>query len=144
MLVYSIMLSLYDDIPQDYQDTLVKKECTPTMEDIKELLRLVRDKHAHKQQASINNGNITRSRRAKPGGGNQGSHNGGKLYGKSKDGKKYKKPCAHSKAWNKSIKVNNIFLEGKEHCPPAIFNGLEGWEKQELRKASAKHQAATT
>ena len=46
------------------------------MEDAKEVLRLIHDKHAHKGQASIKNGKISRSRRANHGGGNQDSHNG--------------------------------------------------------------------
>ena len=39
---------------------------------------MISNKHAHEPQASINNGNIFRSRQANHGKGNRGSHNGGK------------------------------------------------------------------
>ena len=77
MLVYSITLSLYDAKAQTYQYELVKKNWAPTMEDTKQLLRLICDKHAHKQQASISNDNNSTSRCTNHGGGNCGSHKGG-------------------------------------------------------------------
>ena len=59
------------------QRKLVQEERTPTMANARKLLELIRDKHAHKQQANKNNSNISRSRRANHGGGNRNSHQGG-------------------------------------------------------------------
>ena len=58
----------------------------------------------------------------------------GKQHAKYKDGKNDKNPFAHSKSWNKSIKVNSDLLEVKEQCPTAIFKKLDGWERHELCK----------
>ena len=102
MLTYSITLEPYEDIAQEFQSKLVQEEQTPTMADTRKLLELIHDKHAHRQQVNKNNSNISRSRRANNGGGNQNSHKGGKPHAKSKDGKN-KKHQSHSKAWTESI-----------------------------------------
>ena len=109
----------------------------------RKLLELIRDKHAHRQQANKNNSNISRSRRANNGGGNQISHKGGKPNAKSKDGNN-KKHQSHSKVWTVSIQPNNKWVEGQEHCPDEIFQRLHGWEKQKLRRASRAYEGATT
>ena len=114
MLTYSIMLSPYDDIAQMYQHKLVRKDWTPNMDDARELLCLICDKHAHRQQANKNNSNISRSRHANHGGGNPGSHNEGKPCAKSKDGNKDKQNQSHCKAWTESIKSNTKYAKGKE------------------------------
>ena len=106
-------------------------------------VRKIVNKHAHRQQANKNNSNISRSRRANHGGGNQNSHKGGKPNAKSKGGNN-KKLQSHSKAWTESIQPNNKWVEGQEHCPDEIFQRLHGWEKQKLRRASRAYEGATT
>ena len=80
MLTYSITLEPYEDIAQEFQKKLVKEERTPTMEDARDLLDQIRNKHL---QASKSNGNISHSRRTNHGRGNRGSNQGGKPNAKS-------------------------------------------------------------
>ena len=76
------------------------------MEDARNFLELISNKHAHKLQANKNNSNISRSRRTNHGEGNQNSHQGGgKPNAKSKDSKT-KKLESHSAIWTKKIQPN--------------------------------------
>ena len=102
------------------------------MEDARDLLELMREKHAHKLQANKNNSNISHMRRTNHGGGNRSSNQGGKPNAKSK-GKKNKKFESHSKLWTEKIQPNKKWVEGQEKCPDDIFRQLQGWEKQKLR-----------
>ena len=74
MLSYSITLEPYEDIAQEFQKKLAQEERTPTMEDARDLLELICEKHAHKLQADKNNSNISHSRRTNHGGGNRNSN----------------------------------------------------------------------
>ena len=110
MLAYSITLEPYKDIAQEFQKKLVKEERTPTMDDTKDLLDLICENHAHKLQASKNNGNISRTRRTNHGGGNRGSNQGGKSNAKSKDSKN-KKLESHSSIWTEKIQPNSKWVD---------------------------------
>lgn len=99
-----------------------------TMEDAKELLELIRDKHAHRLQANKNNSSISTSRRTNHGGGNHSSNQHSK-----RNTKENKKSESHSKTWTDKIQPNKKWVEGQEKCPDEIFRSLVGWEKQLLR-----------
>ena len=100
-----------------------------TMEDAKELLELIRDKHAHRLQANKKNSSISTSRRTNHGGGNRSSNQGGKPNAKWNN-KENKKSESHSKIWTDKIQPNKKWVEGQEICPEDIFRKLQGWERQ--------------
>ena len=129
MISYSITLEPYEDIAQEFRKRMETEDDPPTMEDAKELLELIRDKHAHRLQANKhNNSSISSSRRTTHSGGNRNSNQ----YSK-RNSKENKKSESHSTTWTDKIQPNKKWVEGQEKCPDEIFRSLVGWEKQLLR-----------
>ena len=104
------------------------------MEDARDLLELICEKHAHKLQADKNNSNISHSRRTNHGGGNRNSNQGGKPNAKWNN-KENKKSESHSKIWTEQVQPHSKWVDGKERCPAKFFSQLLSWEKQKLRTA---------
>ena len=113
-----------------------------TMEDAKELLELIRDKHAHRLQANKNNSSISTSRRTNHGGGNRSSNQGGKPNAKWNN-KENKKSESHSKIWTDKIQPNKKWVEGHEKCPEEVYRKLPSWEKRHLREKLRSQKSAS-
>ena len=139
LISYSITLEPYEDIAQQFRKKIGTEDKPPTMEHAKELLELIRDKHAHRLQANKNNNSsISSSRRTTHGGGNRSSNQ----YSK-RNSKENKKSEPHSKAWTDKIQPNKKWVEGQDKCPEEIFRSLESWEKQLLRNKYRSKQSTS-
>ncbi len=142
VLSYSITLEPYEDIAQEFRKKMETEDEPPTMENAKELLELIRDKHAHRLQANKNNSSISTSRRTNHGGGNRSSNQGGKPNSKWNN-KETKKSESHSKIWTDKIQPNKKWVDGQDKCPEEIFRSLESWEKQLLRNKFRSKQSTS-
>ena len=139
LISYSITLEPYEDIAQQFRKKIETEDEPPTMAHAKELLELIRDKHAHRLQANKhNNSSISSSRRTTHGGGNRNSNQ----YSK-RNSKENKKSEPHSKTWTDKIQPNKKWVDGQDKCPEEIFRSLESWEKQLLRNKFRSKQSTS-